>query len=59
VLIKKRPKSRACALETTANFLALTVPCIPGPEGSARLRGPGYENAYGCEWKVALLCHPK
>jgi hypothetical protein len=25
------PNSRVCALETTASFLALPVPCIPGP----------------------------
>jgi hypothetical protein len=31
VLKRKRPNSRVCALETTASFLALPVPCIPGP----------------------------
>ena len=30
------PNSRVCALETTASFLALPVPCIPGPRGGVR-----------------------
>jgi hypothetical protein len=30
--VLKRPNSRVCALETTASFLALPVPCIPGPQ---------------------------
>ena len=35
----KRPNSRACALETTASFLALPIPCIPEPMMDARARG--------------------
>ena len=44
----KWPNSRACALETTASFLALPVPCVPGPRGGgrARPRGPGDEDEY-------------
>jgi hypothetical protein len=35
----KRPNSRVwCALETTASFLALPFPCIPGPMKVARGR---------------------
>ena len=34
----KRPNSRVCALETTANFLALPVPRIAGPMEVARGR---------------------
>ena len=40
--VLKRPNSRACALETTASFLALLVPCIPEPMKVAR--GPGSED---------------
>ena len=36
--VLKRPNSRACALETIANFLALPVPCIPRPMEIARSR---------------------
>ena len=36
--VLKRSNSRACALETTASFLALPVPCIPGPMKVARGR---------------------
>jgi hypothetical protein len=36
--VLKRPNSRACALETTASFLVLPVPCIPGPMKVARGR---------------------
>ena len=45
----KRPNSGvSCALETTASFLALPVPCIPGPgpDGRARPRGPGNEDEF-------------
>ena len=40
--------SRACALETTASFLALPVPCVPGPREDARGRGneDGFEVAF-------------
>ena len=31
----QRPNSRACALETTASFLALLVPYVPGPREDA------------------------
>ena len=31
--VLKRPNSRACALEITASFLVLPVPCVPGPMG--------------------------
>ena len=31
----KRLNSRACALETTASFLALLVPYVPGPREDA------------------------
>jgi hypothetical protein len=40
--VLKRPNWRACALETTARFLALPVPCVPGPREDAR--GPGNED---------------
>jgi hypothetical protein len=36
--VLKRPHSRACALETTASFLALPVPCAPEPREDARGR---------------------
>jgi hypothetical protein len=36
--VLKHPNSRACALETAASFLALPVPCVPGPGEEARGR---------------------
>jgi hypothetical protein len=36
ILVLKRPNSTACALETTASFLPLPVPCVPGPREDAR-----------------------
>ena len=40
----KRPNLRACALETTASFLALPVPCVPGPREARPRAGPGDED---------------
>ena len=45
----KRPNTRACALETTASFLALPVPCVSGPTEDARPRGPGDEDGSSVE----------
>ena len=36
--VLKRPNSGAFALGTTASFLALPVPCVPGPMEAARGR---------------------
>jgi hypothetical protein len=36
--VLKHPNSRACAIETAASFLALLVPCVPGPGEDARGR---------------------
>ena len=42
----KRPNSSACALETTASFLAIPVPCFPGPREDARSRKALHVDAY-------------
>jgi hypothetical protein len=51
--VLKHPSSRACALETAASFLALPVPCVPGPGEDAR--GPGDENDLGREFLLMSL----
>ena len=51
--VLKRPNSRAFALGTSASFLALPVPCVPGPMEDAR--GPGNEDGAFAESNAAWV----
>jgi hypothetical protein len=51
--VLKRPNSRECILETTARFLALPVPCVPGPRENAR--GTGDEDGAIAKKRAGFL----